>query len=165
MKLELKHFNIGDEAYGASAIWTIKSLHDSNAVTISNGKDIQTLSIKKFQVNYSLIKHPLSDLTKEIEVDGEKFVPIVELCKISDDWGDGDFDFKYRLYEIEDRRIRISYTFKHKGVDTDFCDDFNILLKNWHKNPYWANEKLLEWGFDLYNLIKEGSAIDINTLK
>ncbi len=34
--------------------------------------------------NFKPILHPLSDLTKEIDHNGEKFVPVVEIMKIKD---------------------------------------------------------------------------------
>lgn len=68
------------------------------------------------------ILRPLSDLTKEIEVNGEKFVP----------------------YENLSAHFEVEY--------------YGNML---HKNV----EKLLEWHFDVFGLIENGLAIDINTLK
>jgi hypothetical protein len=80
------------------------------------------------------ILHPLSDLTKEIEVNGEKFVPISEL------------------------KSQCSYEISNE------IDKF-IIYKNYGDMPYWVIKKLLEWHFDIYGLIENGLAIDINTLK
>jgi len=76
------------------------------------------------------ILRPLSDLTKEIKVNGEKYRPIDELWKYH--------NFSYlNLGEIKTDPTRY---------------------------PYTIVEKLLEWHFDIYGLIENGLAIDINTL-
>lgn len=77
-----------------------------------------------------LIYRPLSDLTKEIEINGEKFVP------------------KDKFY------------FKNMSRP-DYIIESNMLYGKLEIGIY---EKLLEWHFDLYGLIKKGLAIDINTL-
>lgn len=69
------------------------------------------------------ILRPLSDLIKEIEVNGEKITPIDRLNCTS-------------LYQ-----------------DTDGC--LNIGFKD--------TQKLFEWHFDIYGLIENNLAIDINT--
>ncbi len=70
------------------------------------------------------ILHPLSDLTKEIEHNGERFVP---MSKSGRTW-------------------------------------LNSGIPNMENEPYWFIKKLLEWHFDVHDLIKDGLAIDINTL-
>ena len=85
---------------------------------------------------YKPILRPLSDLTKEIEVNGEKFVPIE------------------RFYEFID--------------NVDFLDQMledinsNNSIANWQ---YDVVNKLLEWHFDVFGLIEQKIAIDINTLE
>lgn len=81
------------------------------------------------------ILRPLSDLTKEIEVNGEKFAPCEELNKIH------KTTITYlKMQEIIIDNIKIDCT------------------------PSWIQNKLLEWHFDIYGLIEKGLAIDINTL-
>ena len=82
--------------------------------------------------DFEPILHPLSDLTKEIEHNGEKFVPIEVLDGYSSGWFGGDL-------------VR-------KGRDI-------------YETPYASAQKLFEWHFDVFGLIEEGLAIDINTLK
>lgn len=77
----------------------------------------------------------LSDLTKEIEHNGEKFVPIEVLLE------NVHSDFKESL--------------KH--------DIGNWRLK-WDTLPYWVIQKLFEWHFDCFNLINNNLAIDINKI-
>jgi len=75
------------------------------------------------------ILRPLSDITKEIEHNGERFVPYEKLGKRPN-------LLDYKIEEIDFKRL-----------------------------PYELIEKLLEWHFDIFNLIPNNLAIDINTIK
>jgi len=83
MKLELKHL-VGYLPYGLKimtdydGIQEIQGMPDLFHVNYydnesDNGDEPHIEDIKP-------ILHPLSDLTKEIEVNGEKFVPLTEIC-------------------------------------------------------------------------------------
>ena len=93
------------------------------------------------------ILRPFSDLTKEIEVNGEKFIPVEVL------WGkgktyvgtaciDSDNGF-YPAWKIQHR-----YFLNH-GIDSA---DYRVI------------RLLLEWNFDIFNLIERDLAVDVNTL-
>lgn len=87
-----------------------------------------------------LILRNLSDLTKEIEHNGERFVPKDELLDDDDaTWEDDGAMWSRDLFN------------KNTIPDTDFV-------------PYGLMQKLLSWHFDIYGLIEAGLAIDINTL-
>ena len=87
--------------------------------------------------DYKPILRPLSDLTKEIEHRGEKFVPYKKL-----DWDKWDGEIgEY-----------ISFGDSHAGV-------INPL------NQLNQLQFLVSWHFDIANLISTGEAIDINTLE
>ncbi|PHR23622.1 MAG: hypothetical protein COA36_16885 [Desulfotalea sp.] len=79
-----------------------------------------------FDDTYKPILRPL-DLTKEIEVNGEKFVPIDYLN--NNGW---------------------------------LLDEFDLIRYN--QLDYGVVTKLVEWHFDVFGLIPQGLAIDINTL-
>jgi len=102
------------------------------------------------------ILRPLSDLTKEIEVDGEKFVPIMNLQKcesetiVSEYSSDGD------------KTKTLTITYKLMG---DTFTDFVINRNSIEFTDYKYVSKLVEWHFDLFGLITQGLAIDINTLE
>ncbi len=84
------------------------------------------------------ILRPLSDLTKEIEVNREKFVPYKKLGWV--------------LYRNEcGIGSELSFGDAHSGTVNviDYLDDL---------------EKLYEWHFDIHGLIEKGLAIDINTI-
>ena len=76
------------------------------------------------------ILRPLSDLTKEIEHKGERFVPINRIK-----------ESQYHLF------FRGDITSPLEGLQ------FSEL------------RKLIEWHFDIADLISEGEAIDVNTLE
>lgn len=115
MKLELKHIApylpYGLKYVHKNIIWDLTHL-DS---TTKNRE-------------YKPILRPLSDLTKEIEVNGEKFVPIEKIAIYGD-----------------------NKAYLEEAILTGLVEVivFNMLLR---------------WHFDLYNLIENGIAIDINTL-
>ena len=82
---------------------------------------------------------PLSDLTKEIEHGGEKFVPIEWLLDNRD--VDAEYDF---ISALED--------------DWASAEDKMIFA------PFSIAQKLFEWHFDVFGLIEKGLAVNINTL-
>lgn len=80
--------------------------------------------------DFKPILRPLSDLTKAIEVNGEKFVPHIKL-----------------------------------GGRPNLKDyDIEYLSKHIDNMSFGLIQKLLEWHFDIYGLIENNLAIDINTL-
>lgn len=86
------------------------------------------------------ILRPLLALTKEIEHNGEVFVPIKVLEK--------DYSGFYFASNLE-------VLFKSKNTNL-------YISMNW---PLQILNKLYEWHFDVNGLIDRGLAIDINTLK
>jgi hypothetical protein len=89
---------------------------------------------------------PLSDLTQEIEINGERFVPLEKLTEI---FGGRPISFDGNCFytKIQESVVRK----KEDAVPLHFSqlDAFN---------------KLFEWHFDIFGLIEKGLAIDINTL-
>lgn len=85
------------------------------------------------------ILHPLSDLTKEIEVNGEKFVPLIELLRLSN-------------FDVSRMKTKEQLEFEQVFCNMDFIS---------HKDA----QKLYEWHFDIHNLIEQNLAIDKNTIK
>lgn len=93
------------------------------------------------------ILRPLSDLLNEIEVDGEKIIPI-EWFEIGDeDNNSNEYDFG---------NIRIIRSLKSLAKNGSLNDIIFL--------PYGLIQKLIEWHFDIFGLIEKGLAIDINTL-
>lgn len=146
MKLELKHLdfvNNGIVKLSRQPHWVFDNVKLQDC-QLSFSSTINEPYLRYRDVTFSMdqiipYKRPISDLTKEIEVDGEKFVPITIVNL---------------MYEVENRNnfplsmyIDASWVYSVKMLPCDLV------------------EKLLEWHFDIYNLIPNGLAIDINTLK
>lgn len=162
MKLEhlAPYLPYGLKLYGASDIWVMRSL-GIEEVCISNGRHTQTLSYDDCFTNYSPILRPLSDLTKEIEHNGEKFVPMKKLktggtnndsVYTVEDWNGTN----YVCCDSENHELRFS-------EKTGFDRRYNYETRQIY--AYDLFQKLLEWHFDVFGLIEKGEAIDINKLE
>lgn len=141
-----------------------------------SGEYFQRLDISNFEYvkksSKKLVLHPLSDLTKPIEHRGETFVPMFELANIC---YNNIFTTKPTIKEYEvlfdDTAFRfIGYTDEER-ISLTYVDDFNRnefefwLSKNKMKiKQLVLFQKLIEWKFDIANLISKGEAIDVNTL-
>lgn len=99
---------------------------DDRIITDIHEEDIAPLFISE----YGLCLRPLSDLTREIEHNGEKFVPIDRIK-----------ESQYHLF---------------------FRDDIIAPLEGLQFSEF---RKLIEWHFDIADLISKGEAIDVNTLE
>lgn len=92
--------------------------------------------------SFKPILHPISDLTREIEHKGEKFM----LGKIL-------------VYEISEEWAKVGLSYPN---------DEDMLLKDIRENleavELWMALKLIEYHFDIAGLIEKGEAIDVNTL-
>lgn len=130
VKLELKHL-APYLPYGLE-IWFKTSkrvkIHTMSANNIND--------VLHYTTNYKPILRPLSDLTKEIEHNGEKFVPIERIDK------NNNLEILKCLHD----------------QDFDFPNDTDLF-------PYWVVCSFIEYHFDVFGLIDKGLAIDINTLK
>lgn len=98
--------------------------------------DEDTINSFTFELNKcKLVLRPLSDLTKEIEVNGEKFIPMQKL-----------------YHEMNLRIAGLSYY----GIEQ------RIIKKPLVYLTYQYIEYLFQWHFDVYGLIERGLAIDMN---
>jgi len=133
MKVELKHI-VGYLPYGLKM-----QRFDDHIVNIT--ELIYSLPCALL-TNFKPILHPLSDLTKEFEVNGEKFVP--------KEW------LNVNLHNTPN----FHHLFSEPHIWKYYQN--NILKSN---VEYCIIEKLYEWHFDIHSLIDDGLAIDINDLK
>jgi len=158
MKLELKHL-AGYLPYGLKVRYIERN--ETHILDFSNLN-----SICSYQIHLKPILRPLSDLIKEIKLNGEKFVPIIEICKLSETVNElvrinaksniCGFDFTNEIQEI----LRFCYHFNTKHFQLTNEESYNQCILN----QYEMFQKLLEWHFDIHGLIEKGLAIDINTL-
>jgi len=137
--LELKHL-APYLPYGLKGKFNVQDV-DLNAPWEFRTKELRTDSVDFFLKYCKPTLRPLSDLTKEIEVNGEKFVPDLRIG--TDKWCNTMFFEDDFLKGITRRET--SYNIKQ-------CS-FNVI------------QNLFEWHFDVFELIPAGLAIDINTLK
>ena len=119
---------------------------------------------------FDIILHPMSDLTKRIEHNGEKFVPIIELAKIGFDVYD-NLKIKVKsedkisgcIFLDEDNDIIV---FVYHYETQSFCAHYHVTMQfisvHYQLKMF---QKLIEWHFDIAGLIDKGEAIDVNTLE
>lgn len=116
---------------------------------------------------YKPLLHPLSKLTEEIEHNGERFVPIVEIYNILRPNVHFDsFTSSNKLYQC--------WFFDKDGSECAWIDclinqktgrfhSFDIIEHNkrrYQSNQFQAFQKLFEWHLDVFNLIPQGKAIE-----
>ena len=115
--------------------------------------------------DYKPILRPLSDLTKEIEHKGETFIPIVELARMA--WKEPLIN-KFKI-----NNGTLWYNFDGDEYYFEFRPNKGFLFAR--MTPYESFmpidnqlglfQKLIEWHFDIADLISKGEAIDVNTLE
>lgn len=133
-KLELKH-------------WTSYLPHKVQLKYCVNKGTVWTLdetNINSITTHDKLILRPLSDLTKEIEVNDERFIPIEFLTKMFDLNENYELRFENNLFVLWDK------------------------INEWYRindNNFILFQKLFEWHFDVFGLIEKGLAIDKNSLQ
>ena len=102
--------------------------------------------IQADRMGFTPILRPLSDLTKEIEHNGEKFVPWVKLKESYP-----DFPYSHNGHEALDYLDANPDVFGGLLI-TKYC-------------TYSIVQQLHEWHFDTFSLIENGLAVDINTVE
>lgn len=111
---------------------------------------------------YKPILRSLSSLGEEIEQNGVKFTPIIELLKeqyppYKSDVVDYGSRYNQVSIETNPSNIKAYYTYRANfSVSVSF---FWIL-----QEPYHIILKLIEWKFDIGNLIEDGLALDVKDL-
>lgn len=129
MKLELKHI-APYLPYGLTSVNYFDGIELKRKIVPSN-----IMGFVDGDTNAKPILRPLSDLTKEIKVNGEKFVPI---------------EFIEEKYYTQNWANQLSRCIEdEKWI---YHLDYSLILS------------LLEWHFDVFGLIENNLAIDINTL-
>lgn len=130
LPFKLKCFVVND---GKEQVGTLSAVYDNGECVFHDIVEAQ----QGFESVKPLLR-PLSYLTKEIEHNGEKFVPIRKLLEANN----------FNLEKMETEYIN---SFAKSMVEIQIAYDDAQLLLRWH--------------FDIFGLIEKGLAIDINTLK
>ena len=164
-KLELKYiapylpYKVEYESNGE--IETLKSV-DTGLKMVNFGWG----NAKKFEEIKPILR-PLSGLTKKIEVNGERFIPIISLSRYVDN-GHNHIDSTYHkssnyitvLTQKCDDVENVKFRFTIEGISSIERSGEVVSFVTYDK----IKLKLLEWHFDIYGLIEKGLAIDKNTL-
>ncbi len=119
--------------------------------------------VNKYNTNYNIILYPLSDLKKEIEHNGEKFVPIVELAEIAMVGEEQKYmisNNKKFLSIYFENEESFSYSYKYSSFSSSLNNEIQLT-----PNQLELFQKLIEWHFDIAGLIEKCEAIDVNTLE
>lgn len=117
--------------------------YDTDARDKSNKIYVPSLRIDNIQKflsgDHLLVLRPLSDLTKEISINGKKFIPFE---KLKEDYVTNLILGNNTIY-----------------LDQKFDAQLNVLSIS------DIRDKLIEWNFDVFRLIEKGIVVDINTIK
>src|SRR5690625_1488304 len=127
-----------------------------------------------------LILRPICDLTKEIEHNGVRITMMEEIAKIERP------NIMNALNKVKDitvfnrgmsftsRKMGVAYRYEDTVIEITHYKDAVFHKKVTHGNDIWVFsyfhnypaiiDKLLEWHFDIHQLIEAGLAIDINEL-
>lgn len=134
---KVKCIPIGNHRYLKGGLIEIIGLMTTNGYSDNSLVIVEEYENEYYLKDIQLALRPLSDLTKEIEVSGEKFV--------------------FSEWIIE-----------HSSIG---YDPIKELIKPLRKDVRWINhckyyiiQYLLQFHFDIFDLIKNNLAIDINTL-
>jgi len=137
----LKFSSIG----GKFAYMGVNGCYKDNLSSFGNGNIGRDISFQSLIRDFKPILRPLSDLTKEIEYNGT-FTPKDELFHIWCEYCNAD-----SMKSDNQLSFDVAYWIPREPLK----------IKWW---PKWMTDKLFEWHFDIFNLIPDGLAIDINTL-
>jgi hypothetical protein len=145
MKLELKHLS-------PYLPYNLKGIYHESIITLSlNGFSSPTeigYDISLFlKCEIKPILRPLSDLNKEITHDGKTFVPMK--------WMEANINKNISFYQPINTEISLEIEI----ITEDYSQTINLY------DGCICAQKLHEWHFDVFGLIDNGLAININTLK
>lgn len=164
MKLELKHLACY-LPYGIDVLKSMEWIDGSKREWVVRLDFDNILSL--FGCSKPILR-PLSDLTKEIEHNGERFIPIKEIWKLLHP----DSDLINCECDGEEQYATKDYgqhIFSYDPIEKCFG-----LFADWHNDGdkphcvfggYDLMQKLFEWHYDVFGLTEEGLAISYNDIK
>jgi|SRR5690606_14837265 len=120
------------EEYGGQPKWTcigITTIFKDYCFITRENNDAYSISLSK------PLLRPLSDLTKEIEHNGERFVPIVKLLQ----------EYCFDTNQMTEQEIN---EYAESMIEIDMS--------------YMTAQMLMEWHFDIHGLIDRNLALNIN---
>ena len=169
-------FNL-DSEYRNEYAYRICTITDFTTYSKDLGGSMKVDKTKDYRFDFDslseieIILRPLSDITKEIEHNGEKFVPIIEMAKLYASTNDVEaikgavtnFHYFKCYYSKSDYQILIINDSLRGWFSYYFNDDepncgVNIV------NEWEVRDKLFEWHFDVFNLRENDLCIYYNEL-
>ena len=106
---------------------------------------------------YKPILRSIYSLTEEIEHKGERFIPIIEMLKQKHPYK--HYNSRYGEIQTESNPFKARAFYYYRANHSIYVS-FNNLLEE----PYHIVLKLIEWKFDIGNLIGDGLALDVKHL-
>jgi len=136
--------------------WKVNGIVDNNLLFKDRSGMLDISEIK-------LILKPISYLTKEIEFNGEKFIPILKLHEYIYELNNYDYS---QISDIVIDKTFLGISFKEAGENMFFeFTGTSFLYQNKDTNKICMNDfdfkliqKLAEWGLDYFNLIPQNLA-------
>lgn len=118
-----------------------------------------------YDANRKPILRPLTDLVKEINIDGNILNPLVILCK---DFGSRipyniSFGDETLMHADNDGGSKWWFYYNKEKKCFELTEDDKEMRSN-NLPQYDMMAKLFEWHFDVFELIKIGLAINVNSL-
>jgi len=111
---------------------------------------------------------PYSDLLKEIESQGKKFIPLIELARISTldkiesfTSSENETSFGIKYIDSDEENIIFSFSKETNQFYLHFESNERFFPIN---HTFELYRKLYEWHFG-FGLVEAGIAIDVNTVK
>ena len=159
MKLEQKHI----KGYLGTGL---------KAINIQNNKEFELelhfldYCMRNIEI-YKLLLRPLSQLTKEIEHNGKKFVPLEVIARMIEH-KDTLIDKSSFDFNVINENVGYDLVFQLR-YKTDYDNYKKVVMLNFHQQEkcFWHTEKiipiscienLLEWQFDIFGLIENNLA-------
>lgn len=169
-KLELKHI-VGYLPYRLQAkvdagVWELKKidLTGEKVVFVCYSNCRHEFNMGFSQEDFKPILRPMSDIVNPCLKDGK--IPVEEIAKIHIGYDEAIEDSDFKAEYSFSRQMRIDITWLNPiSKERLYSDDLFIQTDRTHLNRYWVNEWLYQHHFDIHNLIGQGLAIGINTLK
>lgn len=162
MKLELKHlapylpYGVQFIEYvGYGKIKTLTVMNFERVLSRYNTHvAVAITETKQGPLCNPLLLRPLSDLTKEIEHNENSFIPIEELKRL-----------QREIHKLPEGKI-------YENLERDLDERIDMIPKEFELlghsvmffRTYWLIQKLISWHFDIFNLIENGLAIDMNAI-
>jgi hypothetical protein len=186
-KLELIHlttyfpYNLRLANYNNTHTGELKAINTSFDITISynpksDGENLRDNNLYyKDELQFKPILRPLSDLIKQIEIDGKKIIPIVELAKLEYpnykklmllNKSETDYNYSIQFKTDNDMTIKMCVgSYNKNGIQTilniDCYGSDGKASKMFSRS--FIRDVVIKWHFDIYCLIDHKLAVDINT--